>query len=210
MIVEIDVEKLLDYNIDWNQYMFLQFIYQQQQGMFDTYIGNFDKFFNRDSLDQLIDQGYLIKVKEDLGYRFSNFAITELFISHFIEKPFISKTAKEKVEDWIDEWYELWPRGVKSGGNMLVRSDKNGCLNKMRKFVKEYPEYDKGIIIRATKNYLDHLRMNNWAFIQAAHYYISKNNISNLAAACEDVQDRLNGITDDAESSDKFVKSLNG
>lgn len=213
MIVEINVEKLLDYGIDWNQYMFLQFIYQQQQAMFDTYISINDKFFTKDSLDQLKDLDYLRLVKEPLGYRFSNIEVTPKFISHFIQKSFVSKVGKEKVEDWIDEWYELWPKGVKSGGNTLVRSDKNGCLNKMKKFVKTNPDYTKEIIIRATKDYLNHLRMNNFAFIQAAHYYIFKNDISNLASACEDVKERIEDNTLEEASDgtqDKFIRSLNG
>ena len=38
----------------------------------------------------------------------------------------------------------------------------------MKKFVKTNPDYTKEIIIRATKDYLNHLRMNNFAFIQAS------------------------------------------
>lgn len=212
MIVEINVEKLLDYNIDWNQYMFLQFIYQQQQAMFDTYIGSFDKFFNKDSLDYLVNLGYLQLTTEKLGYRFSNMKVSEQFINHFIEKPFISKVAKEKVEDWIDEWYELWPKGIKSGG-YLVRSDKNGCLNKMKKFVKLNPDFSKEIIIRATKDYINHLRMSNFAFIQLAHYYIFKNDISNLAGACESIKEKLDSREienlDVDYETDKFVRTLN-
>ena len=193
--------------------MFLQFIYQQQQAMFDTYISINDKFFTKDSLDDLQDLGYLQLVKEPLGYRFNNMQITVKFIEHFIEKAFVSKVGKEKVEDWIDEWYELWPKGVKSGGSVLVRSDKNGCLNKMKKFVKQNPDFNKDIIIRATKDYINHLRMSNFAFIQAAHYYIFKNDISNLASACEDVKDRLetNEIEDLSVdySIDRFTKTLN-
>lgn len=213
MIVEIDLEKLMDYKVSIQQYMFLQFIYQQQQGMFDTYLSIFDKFFDKDNLDILVYQGYLKLNKEELGYRFTNLMITDKFIADFIEKPFVSKIAKEKVEDWIDEWYELWPRGVKSGGNTLVRSDKNGCLNKMKKFVKTNPSYSKEIILRATKNYLNHLRMNNWSYIQAAHYYIFKNDISNLASACEDVKEQLESkeienLNDDF-TTDRFVRTLN-
>lgn len=213
MIVEVNVEKLLDYGIDWNQYMFLQFIYQQQQAMFDTYIGNFDKFYTKDSLDELKDLGYLGLNEEKLGYRFNNMVVTSKFIEHFIEKAFISKVAKERVEDWIDEWYELWPKGVKSGGSTLVRSDKNGCLNKMKKFIKVNPQFTKDIIIRATKDYLAHLRMSNYAFIQAAHYYIFKNDVSNLASACEDIKDKLENSEDynlySDETIDRFIKRLN-
>lgn len=201
MIVEINIEKLLDYGVSINQYLFLQFVYQQQQTMFEAYMTVFDEaviyeekkmvvhFFNRDDLDFLISQDYLLLYKAELGYRFSNFRVTQKFIDHFVEKPFISKLDKEKVEDWIDEWYELWPKGVKSGG-YLVRSDKNGCTNKMKTFVKNYG-FSKEIIIRATKDYINHLRMSNFAYIQLAHYFISKNNVSSLAASCEDVHNRL-------------------
>lgn len=214
MIVNIDVEKLMDYNVSFNQYMFLHFIYQKQQAMFDTYISIFDKFFDKNSLDQLLDQDYLSLNDVRLGYRFSNMNVTPKFIDHFIEKPFISKLAKEKVEDWIDEWYELWPKGVKSGGSTLVRSDKNGCLNKMKKFVKTNPQFTKEIILKATKDYLLNLRLKNYAYIQAAHYYIFKNDVSNLAASCEHVLDKINNNQETSYESfddgiDGFTKTLN-
>jgi hypothetical protein len=223
MTVEINIEKLLDYGVTINQYLFLQFVYQQQHQMFEAYLTVFDDaviddgkkkiihFYNKDDLDYLISLGYLNLKKAELGYRFSNMEVTSKYIDHFIEKPFVSKIAKEKVEDWIDEWYELWPKGVKSGG-YLVRSDKNGCLNKMKSFIKTY-KFDKEIIIRATKDYINHLRMSNFAYIQIAHYFISKNNSSNLAAACEDVLNKLE--TKEIENlevdytKDKFVRTLN-
>lgn len=224
MTVEINIEKLLDYGVTINQYLFLQFVYQQQYEMFEAYLTVFDDavidedgkkkiihFYNKDDLDYLISLGYLNLKKAELGYRFSNMEVTTKYIDHFIEKPFVSKIAKEKVEDWIDEWYELWPKGVKSGG-YLVRSDKTGCLNKMKSFIKNY-KFDKEIIIRATKDYINHLRMSNFAYIQIAHYFISKNNSSNLAAACEDVLNKLE--TKEIENlevdytKDKFVRTLN-
>ena len=67
-----------------------------------------------------------------------------------------SKTAKNKelvgsVEDWIQEWRELFPAGIKSGG-YPVRSPKSGCAAKMKVFIKKNKEVTKEIIFTAIRS----------------------------------------------------------
>lgn len=212
MIVEINTEKLKKYGIDFNQYMFCQFIYQQCQPDLLQYRSIFGQFVDKDSLDMVRSLGYLDLKNEDDGYRFSNIFVTDLFIEDFIEKPIPSKLITNDLKDWFDDWFDLFPKGVKSGG-YLVKSDKAGCYKKMKSFVKEYPEYNKDIIIRATKDYINYMRMKQFEYMQLAHYFIMKNGVSSLASFCEDVKNKLdNNEIEDLNidyTIDKFTKKLN-
>lgn len=93
------------------------------------------------------------------------------------------------VESWIDEWIDIFPRGLKSGGR-LVRGDKISCLRKMRVFVKEYP-YTRDVILQATRSYIDSKRNEGFAYTRCAVYFIYRvdgtraDKISDLATWCD-------------------------
>lgn len=202
MNVEINIEKLLDYSITIEQYLFCQFIYQQQQDLFDIYLSLYGKFFTRESLDELLELEYLQLIDDSLGYRFSNIQVTVRFIELFIDKPKPIKVDSDKIENWINDWYELFPKGVKSG-DYPIRSGLAGCLKKMKKFIKEYPEYSKDVIIKVTKKYVNDMKLKNYAYIKLAHYLIYKDDVSVLASLCEEYNNKSDS------SEDKFIKSLN-
>jgi len=94
-------------------------------------------------------------------------------------------TEKEHVSSWIEEWRELWPRGVKSGG-YRVKSSLMEITTKMKIFTNRYP-YSKDIIMEATKNFLERKAMENFAYIKLAKYFILKDGESTLADECEAV-----------------------
>jgi len=212
MIVEIDTEKLRKHGLDFHQYLFCQFIYQQAKPDLSQYLSVFGAFFDNDSLNMIRSLGYLDLKNEKDEYRFNNIFVTDLFVEDFIEKSVPSKLISNKLSDWFDDWFNLFPQGVKSGG-YLVKSDKAGCLKKMEKFVKLYPEYNKDIIIRATKDYINYMRMKQFQYMQLAHYFILKNDVSTLASCCEDVKNKLDtNEIEDLEvdyTIDKFTKKLN-
>jgi predicted transcriptional regulator len=90
---------------------------------------------------------------------------------------------KDDTDQWIDEWIHLFPKGVRSGGKLL-RSDAKSCLTKMRKFRKDYG-YDKDIIFKATRAYLQGKERDNWEKTKCAVYMIHKvNEGSMLAEEC--------------------------
>lgn len=90
----------------------------------------------------------------------------------------------ERVEDWFDLWMDQWPRGIKSGGK-LIRSDKKACLEKMKKFVRDYG-FASGTIIQATDKYLVQQAAKNWEYTKCATYFIHKQGEgSELAAWCD-------------------------
>lgn len=95
------------------------------------------------------------------------------------------------VETWIDEWLDIFPRGIRTGGKLL-RSDKGSCTRKMISFIKEY-KYDKDTIFAATKAYMEAKRQEGYAFTRCATYFIYraetsyKDKTSDLATWCEQV-----------------------
>jgi hypothetical protein len=95
----------------------------------------------------------------------------------------------DDVESWIDEWIDIFPRGVKSGGR-LIRSDKPSCIRKMKVFLREY-EYTKEIILQATRNYIESKRNDNFAYTRCAVYFIFRvdtsraDKVSDLASWCD-------------------------
>lgn len=107
----------------------------------------------------------------------------------YLYTPVIDPVPENKSpEYWIDEWLDLFPKGVKSGGK-LVRSDRTGCLKKMIKFIKDY-KYSKDTIIGATRQYIEERRRDGWKYIRCAVYIIEKLGAgSDLAALCENYKE---------------------
>jgi hypothetical protein len=91
------------------------------------------------------------------------------------------------VDDWIADWIDLWPRGVKSG-NYYVRGDKSSVRHKMKSFMKKYPECSKDQIFAATKQYLQRMATDNYQYCKISDYFIFKDGASILASECENLE----------------------
>lgn len=95
----------------------------------------------------------------------------------------------DDVEGWIDEWVDLFPRGVKSGGR-LVRSDRQSCLRKMKVFLREY-DYDRDTILNATRKYVESKANDGYNYMKCAVYFIYRadtsrvDKVSDLATWCD-------------------------
>lgn len=95
----------------------------------------------------------------------------------------------ESVDAWIEEWRDIFPKGVKSG-NRPVRGDKKGVITKLKAFVKNNPKVTKDQIIEATKQYVFDSSLKHYNYMICADYFISKNGSSMLGAMVEDIEDR--------------------
>jgi len=107
-----------------------------------------------------------------------------------IEEDQLSKVVNpDDLDVWIDEWIDIFPRGVKSGGR-LIRGDKQSCLRKMRVFMKEY-QYDKQTILNATRKYIESKKAEGFQYTRCAVYFIyrvdssQKDKVSDLASWCD-------------------------
>jgi hypothetical protein len=208
MKFEIDIEKLIDYGLSTNQYLLCQFVYQQNYSLMNEYMSIFGAFKASD-FEYIINNEYIGLNNKEKGYRFSNFYITTKFINQFIEKPDIDKLKGESVDDWIDIWYNLFPKGIKTMG-YLVRSDKNGCIIKLKKFIKTHKHITKEIILKATYDYVQYFRLNNWQGIQVGHYFINKNGVSNLASLCESIIEKIEEGKSVNLDTEQYSSSLGG
>lgn len=92
------------------------------------------------------------------------------------------------VVNWIEEWFNLWPKGIKSGG-YYIRTDIGSCLRKMTDFVKDNPQYNKNIILSATKNYLSDRSKQRYLYTKLAPYFIKKDGVSLLDGFCQAIMD---------------------
>ena len=121
---------------------------------------------------------------------------------------FVGQTSAptDNVSGWIDDWRNLWPPRVKSGGRP-VRGDKKGCLSKMKKFVKEY-DYSKDEIMEATRIYLFEKSRESYKYMTCADYFIFKNNSSVLASFCEDIRESGNSLKKTEDGNSSFMKQI--
>jgi len=123
-----------------------------------------------------------------LDYFNVNNAANEL--EEFINDNFQPIQKKTKIE-WIDEYLALFPPKIKPAGKLL-RSDRNGCLKKMEKFINENKHYPKEVILEATTQYIAERAKEDYAYTMTASYFINKEGRgSELAARCQAVLDEI-------------------
>jgi len=183
VILLISLKKLIDNNMPIEDYLFLYMLYIDERWKLEQYTNNTYNISGKKILD-LIDGGFIEKIRKDsfsIGY--NNLRVTDVF-----KKILIGEEESENVENWINDWYDLWPRGVKSGGYYL-KTDKKGSLNKMKRFLVKYPEYTKEDIMLATTNYLTEQSIKGYSYTKLAPYFIDKDGLSVLAGECEILND---------------------
>lgn len=175
---EIDVERLIKLKMSVEAFTLLWCMRYGKEDLLSKYILECGRL-STEFLDKLVQQEYIKAEKDSAGkYYLTTLSITDKAKALFPEL--------NQVVDWIDQWFECWPKGVKSGG-FYVKTDKNICLKKMEKFCKEHPQYSKGIIIGATKKYLDSVKIKNYEYCKLAPYFIYKDGMSMLEGYCADL-----------------------
>jgi len=91
---------------------------------------------------------------------------------------------------FVEEYRNLFPKGVKSGNGTPIRGDKQGVSKKMEWFLRTYTEYSKSTILAATKLYVEQMQRKAYAYMTQADYLINKDGVSKLAALCEDFDNK--------------------
>lgn len=182
---------------------------------YNFYREQFGAFASRASVMNLINKGYLAFISPvNEAISFDNLEVTPRgkFIVNDLEVKPIEEAKPSNTIDWMEEWYALFPKGLKSGG-YPVRSGLTGCRNKMFKFLRKH-KFNKEVIINATKLYLKEMEKQNYTYISLAHYFIEKDGKSILEAFCEQVIDKQNSGEDinielNKGYTDSFNTSLN-
>lgn len=107
-------------------------------------------------------------------------------IAQWVYDTFVGKKDRANVSDWIAEWSNLWPRGIKSG-TRAIRPHPKDVLSKMQLFVKTYG-YDKDTVFKATIAYLNDRMDNDFEFTKRAIYFIDKQGEGSLLAEwCDNI-----------------------
>jgi hypothetical protein len=104
-------------------------------------------------------------------------------------------TSDENINKLVTEYRDMFPVGVKTAGQP-VRGDLQACLKKMKSFKTKY-DYTDNEILEATRVYLVIKKKQGWQATTCAHYFIEKNDISLLAASCEDIRKRGDLLVED-------------
>lgn len=150
----------------------------------------FDYFLDAQAnLDALVEAGYLALYRADKEVIPSNLNLTDLG-KQFIRECLIALGQKSEVsgvDDWIDEYREIFaPAKFSMGRN--IKGDKKNCIKKMLVFLNDYPEYDKTTILEAAKRYMNRQRFLGYKAVSCADYFISKDKSgSMLASECEEL-----------------------
>ena len=117
------------------------------------------------------------------------------------ESKFAQLSNSSDIDTFVDEYRNIFPKGVQTYG-YPVKGDKAACRTKLTRFLKKYPEYNKNIILKATREYVSSRIMYNYEGLQLAHYFIDKDGISNLASMCEQ------NLSGNNSSSSSFEEDL--
>jgi len=191
------IRNLIRYNIDFQEYIFLYSAYLKSNELVTLY-DTVESYRETLSIQQLIHKGYIARktlkqgnkaftdyVENNLEITNKGIAVIEDFLNGSISEslPKNEPLMKYKV-NWIEDWYNLFPKGIKSGG-YYVRTSIKDCDNKMSKFIKENPEFTKDIILESTKIYVEQMKVNNYSMMKLAPNFIQKDGISMLSGCCE-------------------------
>lgn len=175
--ITINIEKIRNLKLTPNQYLYLVCL-----------VGNIDPWFeiSPEEFDNLQEKSYIKNTDKGVVVRMKS---TKLINQNGI-------SSSEDIEEFVDNYRALFPSGVKTYG-YPVKGDKQECIKKMKKFLATH-DYTQQEILEATRSYLVLKKKDLWKGTQLAHYYIEKDEISNLASMCEDI--RQNGAVKDVNS----------
>jgi hypothetical protein len=174
----IDTDALINKNITINEYCVSYLINSGLDGYFQ--LARYNSLFP-------FDEACIIATEEKGLVEYSpgrNDDVVKTIYSLSATQGFSVLTENENVATWIQEWVDLWPKGIESGG-YRVRPSATEALNKMRRFRIRYPEYDKDVIIKATRAYIERFAFKGYGYIKIAKYFILKDGESTLADECD-------------------------
>ena len=191
--ITLNFENLVKIGLTLRQALLLYFIHTKDRDATLTYVNRCEKFSLLDFeylkrlglVEFLYENNYMITDAEK--ERKSKILESYNTTSRYTEILSPTQTKKEIKTDWINEWYDLWPRGVKSGGH-YVRSSMSACERKMKAFLKN-TEFEKETIMDATKAYIQDRAQQQYSYMQLSHYFIYKDGVSALETWCDNLKE---------------------
>lgn len=181
MKIEEVIDVTLKLQITFNQFFILYLVTKKDNDTLSTYISSNGQF-TFEEIHDLIKRDLLIN---EIEGNVTSFTLSKLSTTSLFQKS-LKSVLKQQIDisSWIDDWYELFPKGIKSGG-YYVKTSKKGCEKKLKKFLLENPEYDSEIIIGATKLYIMEMESKGYDRMKLAPNFIEKDSVSMLSGYCE-------------------------
>ena len=164
----INTSQLWEKNLTPSQYIFMLCIKDNNNNV----------LIHSDDLKALVEREYVSKTGTGWILRVKGLDLINSFNSKNIKE--------NELEEFVEEYRDIFPKGIKSGNGTPIRGDKQGCYKKMEWFLKTYPEYSKQIILKSTEKYIKDLQSKGYAYVTQADYLIQKDGGSKLAALCEE------------------------
>lgn len=208
--------------------VYLQSLVRKQ--FLDVWTDDYDKLVNEFDLDGYSLSDYSMRICEEIVDRVGSIAgDIELFenvlsvvedteLQRIVTKPIVqavddkvldeldtARRAREEFDEFLRQFLEKFPKGVKNGGGKTIRSNPTDVKNKMISFMNKYKRYtDKQLILKAVDSFISRYR-GDFTYCPTAEYLISKNGSSALATECEAV---LSGAFQENNSGNSFNKSM--
>jgi len=170
-ILEIDKSKLREYGVSVTSYMFMLIL---------MYYPNTKININ---LSQILENGFIIE--NDVGYCITDIGIE--FIGE-MEKVSINKEKSNiDIEGLALEMKLLFPEGKKQGTNKYWRDNTSNVVGKLKTFFKKYGDFDKELVLNATKKYVESFG-DNKQLARILPYFILKDDNSDLLTTIENIE----------------------
>jgi hypothetical protein len=195
MIQELIIQ-LVSNHISFKQLVLIYCIFINDKHLYDLH-NRLDRITKEEIL--FLEDNDLITIvypdNTDLIY-YSNISLTNKGVS------LISNLLQEEIKEtnsfdlFLNKWYELWPKGIKTGG-YYVKTDKNGCGKNLKKFIKNNPSITKEEILAGTQRYIESMKERNYDKMKLAPYFIYKDGISTLEGYCNSENNTNNYEKDD-------------
>lgn len=139
----------------------------------------------------------LIILTKDNGFRLEDYELTEggrTVITETSTRTNVLElvtgvpqlSVKTELDTFVDKYLELFPKGVKNGGNKPLRSNSTDVKAKMLKFMNKY-KHSQETILKATENYIERCR-GVYTYCPTSEYFILKDGSSALATECDAVK----------------------
>ena len=186
--MEVDINLLVETNLTPDEYVFLYYLAKGQMYSVNL-VPDYDK----------LEKAGFIKQGERIHIRKRGIDL----IDNKIPVPEKIVKSEDDPSQWIDEWRDLFPKGVKTAG-YSIRGTRGGCIKKMKRFIKNNKQVTKEQIFNATKLYIEEKKRVRYAYMRIADYFIEKEGGSLLESYIEQLDSnetvsdqRVNTLTDD-------------
>jgi hypothetical protein len=164
----LDLNILAEHNLTIEEFAAITYLDQgkESKGLIDNACSLQEKQFIK-IIKEKDEEIYILREKSKLLLEFLEIESLEFAKN---AKKIIKRSSRSVVNDldtFIEEFRSLW-KGLKPGS----MGSTNGCREKMIRWMKENPQYNREDILRASRVYIQSL--DNYQYLQQADYFIYK------------------------------------